>query len=69
MCETINPTGFVIEAKELKAWNKAYDKCSTPISWQFQTTDSRIKLKSLYPNIDIHHKERDNRCEQKLANL
>lgn len=55
--------------KELKAWNKAYDKCSTPISWQFQTTDSRIKLKSLYPNIDIHHKERDNRCEQKLANL
>lgn len=51
--------------KELKSWNDSYDKNPTPIKWQFRTTDSRIKLKSLYPDISKYLKERDERRKQK----
>ena len=51
--------------KELKSWNDSYDRNPTPIKWQFQTSESRIKLRSLYPDIDIFLKERDERRMQK----
>ncbi len=51
--------------KELDAWSKDYNENSTPISWQFENKDSRIKLKRLYPDIDQFHKDRDERREQK----
>jgi len=38
--------------KELEAWNVAYNSEPTNINWQFQTKDSRIKLRSLYPDIE-----------------
>lgn len=47
--------------EELAAWNKLYDEDPTPINWQFQTKDSRTKLKRLYPDIDKFRKERDKR--------
>ena len=47
--------------KELKAWNDAYAKDPSPVNWQFKTSDSRIKLKKLYPDIDKCRKERDER--------
>lgn len=46
---------------ELNAWNDAYSENPSPINWQFQTSDSRIKLKKLYPDIDVCRKERDER--------
>lgn len=46
---------------ELKAWNDAYSQEPSPINWQFKTADSRVKLKKLYPDIDKHLKERDER--------
>jgi len=38
--------------EELEAWNVAYNSEPTNINWQFQTKDSRIKLRSLYPDIE-----------------
>ena len=52
--------------EELKAWNDEYDKDPSPVNWQFQTTDSRIKLKRLYPDIEKYHKDRDERRTAKL---
>lgn len=45
--------------KELRLWNDDYNKDPSPIHWQFQTSDSRMKLKSLYPDIDKTRVERD----------
>lgn len=53
--------------EELKAWNDGYDADPSPVNWQFQTKDSRIKLNSLYPDIDKHRKDRDSRREAKLG--
>jgi DNA-binding Lrp family transcriptional regulator len=52
--------------EELKAWNDEYDKDPSPVNWQFQTTDSRIKLKRLYPDIEKYRKDRDERRTAKL---
>ena len=52
--------------EELKAWNDEYDKDPSPVNWQFQTEDSRIKLKRLYPDIEKYRKDRDDRCATKL---
>ena len=52
--------------EELKAWNDEYDKDPSPVNWQFQTEDSRIKLKRLYPDIEKYRKDRDDRCAAKL---
>lgn len=38
---------------ELHAWNDAYNRNPSPINWQFKATDSRIKLKKLYPDIEV----------------
>ena len=52
--------------EELKAWNDEYDKDPSPVNWQFQTDDSRIKLKRLYPDIEKFRKDRDERRTAKL---
>lgn len=51
--------------EELKCWNDSYDRDPTPVRWQFQSSDSRIKLRSLYPDISKFLKERDERRMQK----
>jgi DDE superfamily endonuclease len=38
-------------AQEIEAWQTHRNNRSTPIDWQFTTTDARIKLKRLYPNL------------------
>ena len=52
-------------SNELKSWNDAYNENPSPINWQFTADNSRIKLKSLYPDIDKFRKERDARRYQK----
>lgn len=53
--------------QELKAWNDEYDKDPSPINWQFEAEDSRIKLKRLYPDVDRIRKERDDHQAEKLG--
>lgn len=36
---------------EVTAWEKARNKATIGVDWQFTTTDARIKLKHLYPQI------------------
>lgn len=47
--------------EELETWNNQYNKNPSPICWQFQSKDSRIKLRRLYPDVDRFRKERDDR--------
>jgi len=47
--------------QELKIWNDEYNKEPSQVNWQFVAEDSRIKLKSLYPDIEKNHKDRDER--------
>lgn len=37
---------------ELQAWEQEHNKNASKINWQFKTTDARIKLQSLYPNLN-----------------
>ena len=53
--------------EELRVWNDAYDIDPSPVNWQFQTEDSRIKLKRLYPDIEKYRKDRDERRAAKLV--
>ena len=39
--------------KEVEAWAKRRNSHSKPMSWRFTTEDARIKLKKLYPSIDV----------------
>ena len=55
--------------KKLRAWQDRYDKDPTPIQWQFTPDKARIKLKSLYPDIDKSRKERDRLREEKKKKL
>lgn len=50
---------------ELKAWNERYDKEKKPVTWQFTAENARIKLKSLYPDIQKEREKRDKRREEK----
>ncbi|MBP8664903.1 MAG: transposase [Syntrophaceae bacterium] len=36
---------------QVAAWNKNRNSSAKKISWQFTTSDARIKLKRLYPNL------------------
>ena len=36
---------------EVAAWSKKRNSSTKKISWQFKTSDARIKLKRLYPNL------------------
>ena len=51
--------------EKLKAWNEAYEKEPTKINWQFTNEASRIKLRSLYPDIVQHRQMRDERRKEK----
>ena len=51
--------------QELRAWNDAYCQQPSPVQWQFVSTDARIKLKKLYPDIDVFRKQRDERRSTK----
>lgn len=42
-----------IMAAEVKAWNAARNEKKTVANWRFTTADARIKLRTLYPNIDL----------------
>lgn len=46
---------------ELKTWNAAYNQDPSPVNWQFQSEDSRTKLRSLYPDIEKNRQDRDAR--------
>lgn len=50
---------------ELRAWNDDYNNDPSPVNWQFKTSDSRIKLKKLYPDIDKIRKDHDERRKAK----
>jgi transposase len=39
--------------KEAKAWQNSRNNQNAKINWQFTTKDARIKLKRLYPSIEI----------------
>lgn len=51
--------------KELKLWNEEYNNNPSPINWQFQSKDARIKLQSLYPDIEKNIQERNKRRDAK----
>lgn len=53
--------------EELKAWNEAYDNDPSPVNWQFQSETSRVKLRSLYPDIEKNRKDRDERRASKAG--
>jgi hypothetical protein len=40
-------------AKETKAWEKHRNLNQKGVDWQFTTADARIKLKRLYPQIQL----------------
>lgn len=50
---------------ELGKWNDAYNENPSPVNWQFKASDSRIKLKKLYPDIDVIRRQRDERRKAK----
>lgn len=37
--------------EELKLWKKERNSKTAKVNWQFRTTDARVKLKSLYPDL------------------
>ena len=40
-------------SREVKAWQDQRNAEVVKVHWQFTTADARIKLKSLYPNIEV----------------
>jgi hypothetical protein len=40
-------------ASEAAAWELERDQAQAKINWQFRTTDARIKLRRLYPSINV----------------
>ena len=38
---------------EVKAWEAARNSLKATVNWQFTTEDARIKLKRLYPTLDL----------------
>jgi hypothetical protein len=50
---------------ELKAWNETYNSAPTEINWQFSNETSRVKLKSLYPDIDRNQELREQLRQKK----
>lgn len=40
-------------AKEVSTWEKERNERSVKVDWQFTTADARIKLKRLYPTIEM----------------
>jgi hypothetical protein len=40
-------------AKEVASWSHIRNKAQKSVDWRFTTNDARIKLKTLYPQIEI----------------
>ena len=40
-------------ATEVEAWCQDRNQCTATVKWQFTSQDARIKLKNLYPSIDL----------------
>ncbi len=40
-------------AEEVAAWEGERNRLSGKVDWRFTTEDARIKLKRLYPSIDV----------------
>ena len=43
--------------KELAAWEMERNETKANVNWQFRTKDARVKLISLYPNLDSEMKQ------------
>jgi hypothetical protein len=39
--------------REVKAWEKSRDRARAKVNWQFTTADARIKLRRLYPSLEV----------------
>ena len=39
--------------REVAAWQQTRNTGSKPVDWRFTTSDARIKLKRLYPSIQV----------------
>jgi hypothetical protein len=39
--------------REVKAWEKSRDQARAKVNWQFTTADARIKLRRLYPSLEV----------------
>jgi len=39
--------------KEVAAWPQRRNQLNAKINWQFTTLDARVKLRSLYPQIEV----------------
>ena len=39
--------------REVAAWQQARNADPRPVNWRFTTADARIKLKHLYPSIQV----------------
>ena len=50
---------------ELKAWSDSHNADPSPVNWQFTTADARIKLRRLYPDINKHQQQREERRKAK----
>ncbi|MDP8207202.1 MAG: IS630 family transposase, partial [Candidatus Electryonea clarkiae] len=38
---------------EISSWEKEKNQTNSKIDWQFTTKDARIKLRKLYPSIEV----------------
>lgn len=43
----------VVLSREVAAWKRHRNKAQVKVHWQFTTADARIKLKKLYPTIEL----------------
>ena len=44
---------FAMLRHEVAAWEKTRNEAVVKVDWQFTTADARIKLKKLYPTIQL----------------
>ena len=40
-------------SREVAAWQRARDAAAVKVDWQFTTADARVKLKRLYPTVQL----------------
>jgi len=39
--------------QEVQSWEQARNKATVKVDWQFTTADARVKLRRLYPTIEL----------------
>ena len=40
--------------REVEAWQRQRNAAVVKVDWQFTTADARVKLKKLYPTLQLH---------------